>query len=132
MLRAGSSPSPNGPSPINFGRSPIHFLKQTRTRHGRVQQFSTRKPGYPPAKPRSTLELPPQTFNHTDLATLREELRQSGLDSWQAGELISAFLSGRGYGVSNVEARTAASVLESGNCNMELLQQELSRLALSM
>jgi len=74
----------------------------------------------------------PQTFPAFDLSTLREELRQSGLDSWQAGELISAFLSGRGYGVSSSEARTAASRLESVGCNLQCMQEELSRLALMM
>ena len=74
----------------------------------------------------------PQTFPASDLSTLREELRQSGLDSWQAGELISAFLSGRGYGVSSSEARTAASRLESVGCNLQCMQEELSRLALMM
>ncbi len=74
----------------------------------------------------------PQTFTQSDLSTLREELRHSGLDSWQAGELISAFLSGRGYGVSSTEARTAASRLELVGCNIQCMQEELSRLALVM
>ena len=74
----------------------------------------------------------PQTFTQSDLADLRGELRQSGLDSWQAGELISAFLSGRGYGVSNTEARTAATRLEVLGCSLQCMQEELSRLALVM
>ncbi len=84
------------------------------------------------AKSRLTLQTTPQTFTQADLSSLREELRHSGLDSWQAGELISAFLSGRGYGVSNSEARTAASRLESVGCNIQCMQEELSRLALMM
>ena len=78
------------------------------------------------------METTPQTFTASDLSSLREDLRQSGLDHWQAGDLISAFLSGRGYGVSNSEARTAASRLESSGCNLQCMQEELSRLALMM
>src|ERR1035437_1177816 len=42
----------------------------------------------------------PEKFTAADLSSLREELLQSGLDSWQAAELISSFLNVRGYGVS--------------------------------
>ncbi|GAC1362836.1 MAG: hypothetical protein NVSMB3_11210 [Acidobacteriaceae bacterium] len=73
-----------------------------------------------------------QNFAVSDLSTLREELRQAGLDSWQAAELISTFLIGRGYGVSNSEARTAATRIESVGCNLQCMQEELSRLALVM
>lgn len=78
------------------------------------------------------MESTPHNFAASDLSGLREELQQAGLDSWQAGELISAFLSGRGYGVSNSEARTAASRIESVGCNIQCMQEELSRLALIM
>ncbi len=78
------------------------------------------------------MEPTPQTFTTSDLSTLREELRKSGLDSWQAGELISDFLIARGYGVSNSEARTAAGRLEVVGCNLQCMQEELSRLALMM
>jgi hypothetical protein len=73
-----------------------------------------------------------EKFTATDLASLREELMQSGLDSWQAGELISAFLSGRGYGVSNHAARGAASRIESVGCSLQCMQEELEKLALVM
>ncbi len=72
------------------------------------------------------------TFTQADLSGLRAELQQAGIDSWQAGELISSFLSGRGYGVSNSEARTAAGRIESVGCNLQCMQEELSRLALIM
>lgn len=74
----------------------------------------------------------PQSFTQSDLSDLREDLRQSGLDSWQAAELISAFLSGRGYGVSSSDARTAASRIESVGCSFQAMQEELSRLAFIM
>ena len=94
----------------------------------------TRLTVYPTAdsESRTTLQPTPQTFTQSDLSSLKEELQQSGLDSWQAGELISAFLSGRGYGVSNSEARHAAGRIESLGCNIQCLQEELSRLALMM
>ena len=74
----------------------------------------------------------PEKFDHSDLSCLREELRQSGLDSWQAAELISAFLIARGYGVSNAEARTAVSRIELVGCSLQTMQEELTRLALVM
>ncbi len=73
-----------------------------------------------------------ETFATTDLSTLRSNLLQSGLDSWQAGEVISAFLSGRGFGVSHHEARHAATRIEAVGCSIQCLREELSRLALAM
>ena len=73
-----------------------------------------------------------EKFPASDLSTLREELMQSGLDSWQAAELITAFLSGRGYGVSNHAARSAASRIESFGCSLKSMQEELENLALVM
>lgn len=71
-------------------------------------------------------------FALTDLTSLREELLQSGLDSWQAAELIGAFLSGRGYGVSSHAARSAATRIESVGCSLKCMQEELEQLALVM
>ena len=71
-------------------------------------------------------------FNATDLSSLRSELMQSGLDSWQAGELISSFLNIRGYGVSNHAARGAATRIESYGCSLKCMQEELEKLALVM
>ena len=73
-----------------------------------------------------------EKFPIADLTGLREELMQSGLDSWQAADLISAFLSGRGYGVSNNDARTAASKIEAVGCSLKCMQEELERVALVM
>ena len=81
---------------------------------------------------RSNLDQSPETFPLADLSTLREDLQKSGLDTWQAGELISSFLIARGYGVSNTDARTAATRIESVGCNIQCMQEELSRLALVM
>jgi hypothetical protein len=71
-------------------------------------------------------------FTATDLSLLRDELTQSGLDFWQAAELISSFLSVRGYGVSHHAARGAASRIESVGCSLKSMQEELEKLALVM
>lgn len=73
-----------------------------------------------------------EKFTSTDLSSLREELMQGGLDSWQAAELISSFLNVRGYGVSNHAARGAASRIESVGCSLKCMQEELEKLALVM
>jgi hypothetical protein len=73
-----------------------------------------------------------EKFAAADLTSLRDELMQSGLDSWQAAELIGAFLSGRGYGVSHHAARHAASRIESVGCSLKCMQEELEKLALVM
>ncbi|MHB1023522.1 MAG: hypothetical protein ACYC46_09320 [Acidobacteriaceae bacterium] len=73
-----------------------------------------------------------ERFSNTDLASLQSDLKQSGLDSWQAAELISSFLAGRGYGVSNHNAREAATRIESFGCSLESMQVELEKVALVM
>jgi len=73
-----------------------------------------------------------ETFTAADLYSLREELSQSGLDSRQAAELISAFLSVRGYGVSNHAACGAAARIESVGCSLKSMQEELEKVALVM
>jgi hypothetical protein len=70
-----------------------------------------------------------ELFSVADLAGLREELMRSGLDSWQAADLISNFLAARGYGVSTQDARLAASRMESIGCSLKCLQAELEKLA---
>ncbi len=72
------------------------------------------------------------SFDKTDLESLRSELLQSGLDIWQAGELVSSFLAARGYGVSAGDARSVASRIESESCSLESMRHELGKLALFM
>lgn len=69
-----------------------------------------------------------EQFHVADLNGLHEELRKSSLDSWQSADLISNFLSGRGYGVSIDAARIAASRIESV-ASLQLMQEELEKLA---
>ena len=73
-----------------------------------------------------------ERFSAADLSNLRDELTQSGVDSWQAAELISSFLSGRGYGVSNHAARNAASRLDYNRTSLQSIQDELEKLAFVM
>ncbi len=70
-----------------------------------------------------------QKFPEDELNTLREELRQSGLDSFQSGELLRAFLAARGYGASQDDARRAAVRIEPLGCSLPMLQAELEQLA---
>ncbi len=71
-------------------------------------------------------------FTQEDVADLRNELLGSGLDNWQAAELITSFLAARGYGVSTEGARTVASHLDSTSFSLENIQRELEQIALPM
>lgn len=72
-----------------------------------------------------------EKFPVTELAGLRTELLQSGMDSWQAAELVTTFLSGRGYGADPEMVRGLVQRLEGG-CSLEIMQQELERAAFVM
>jgi hypothetical protein len=78
------------------------------------------------------MSIEPEIFTAADLKTLRDELRGSGLDSFQAAEMIGAFLTQRGYGVSNQDARSAAARMESFGCDLATMRQELHQIALMM
>ena len=73
-----------------------------------------------------------EKFPMLELQELREGLRQNGLDSWQAAELISSFLAGRGYGVSRQSARDAVSRFEGVGHSIDGIQAELEKLAMVM
>jgi hypothetical protein len=70
-----------------------------------------------------------EQFTPGDLLTLRNELFSSGVDSFQAADIVANFLSGRGYGISSQEARSAASRLEGSRCSVANIQAELARVA---
>jgi hypothetical protein len=70
-----------------------------------------------------------EKFTACDLAALRSDLLQSGVDSFQAAELVTSFLSGRGYGISTDEARGVASKIEGVGSTVESIQEELERVA---
>ena len=73
-----------------------------------------------------------EKFATSDLNALRNDLLQTGLDSFQAAELIASFLNGRGYGVSQEDALAAATRIESERSSAEAMQVELERIALTM
>jgi len=70
-----------------------------------------------------------EKFSAVDLMTLRGELLQSGVDSFQAAEIVANFLTGRGYGCSSHEARKVASNIEVAGVTPEHIQAELERVA---
>ena len=78
---------------------------------------------------RNTTSAMVERFAEADLTGLREDLMKSGLDSWQAADLISSFLASRGYGVSMQDARAAAFRMESITCSLPCLQEELEKIA---
>ncbi len=73
-----------------------------------------------------------EKFSARELVNLRNELLQSGIDTWQAAEVLSGFLTGRGYGVSAEHARDAVTRLEEMGCKLDCMQQELENLAFVM
>ncbi|HKD13148.1 MAG TPA: hypothetical protein VKE71_01265, partial [Candidatus Angelobacter sp.] len=76
-------------------------------------------------------DLMTEKFSVAEVAALRNELLQGGLDSFQTAELLKMFLTGRGYGISPESALDAAGRIES-NCDVEALHKELESLALVM
>lgn len=71
-------------------------------------------------------------FTSEDVASLRMELLQSGLDNWQSAELVSSFLNARGYGVSSEGARNVMTRIDSFHCNLACMHAELEQIALVM
>jgi hypothetical protein len=70
-----------------------------------------------------------EKFSVLEVAELRFELLQSGLDARDVAELMQTFLAGRGYGVSLEAARAAAFTIEGSGCSLEVMQRELDRIA---
>ncbi len=73
-----------------------------------------------------------EKFPMLELQELREGLLQNGLDSWQAADLISNFLAGRGYGVSRQSARDAVVRFDGMGRSIAGIQAELEKLAMVM
>jgi hypothetical protein len=70
-----------------------------------------------------------EKFAQNELKTLRDELRQSTIDSFQSAELLAAFLSQHGYGVCRIQARDAAARIEQVHFALPRLQEELEKIA---
>ena len=73
-----------------------------------------------------------EKFPATELSGLREDLLQGGLDSRQVAELIRAFLTERGYGVSFDDARSAATNAEVLFGSLQGMQETLEKVAVLM
>ncbi len=73
-----------------------------------------------------------EKFSPPELAALRSEMLQGGLDARQAAELFQVFLIGRGYGVSPQAAWDAAANVGGAGCSIESIQRELEKIALVM
>ena len=73
-----------------------------------------------------------EKFNSYDLGTLRSVLMQDEIDPFQASELLSAFLNGRGYGADPKLVQDAVIRMDGGLCDAESMQAELERVALVM
>lgn len=70
-------------------------------------------------------------FNVAEVAALRNELLQGGLDSMQAAEVVRMFLMGHGYGISQDNALVAAGRITGGG-SVEAVRADLEDLALVM
>lgn len=68
-------------------------------------------------------------FDVAELARLRSQLLQLGPDYNGAGEVIQAFLTGRGYGISPELARNAAVEFGASRCSMESIGRVLEHAA---
>ncbi len=71
-----------------------------------------------------------EKFSVAEVAVLRNQLLESGIDAWDAARLLQAFLMGRGYGVSPEAALDAASKMEGSGCAFEVMKKELEGIAL--
>ncbi len=73
-----------------------------------------------------------EQFSADELTLLRQELRESGLDSFQCGAVLTSFLANKGYGVSSDQARVAVSLIGHADFTLPRLQLELEKLAYVM
>ena len=73
-----------------------------------------------------------EKFSMSELSRLRQELMQSGMDSWQAAELVTSFLSAHGYGVNADLVPVVLLRREGMGCSVDCIQAELERVALVM
>jgi hypothetical protein len=73
-----------------------------------------------------------EQFSAKQLGNLRTALMDSGIDSRQAADMLSNFLTGRGYGVSPQRARDAIARLEGTDRALDSMQEELERVAFVM
>ncbi len=73
-----------------------------------------------------------EKFSMSELEKLRHELLHSGIDTWQAADVVSAFLIGRGYGVNCLTMRDAVTRLDAYGGSTEAIQAVLETVAYVM
>jgi|ERR1700734_2210486 hypothetical protein len=73
-----------------------------------------------------------EKFPVAELTGLRTELLNAGVDSFQAAQMVTIYLSGRGYGVDSALVHEAVLRFEGNACSVECMQQELERVAFVM
>jgi lipopolysaccharide biosynthesis regulator YciM len=73
-----------------------------------------------------------EKFSMSELANLRCELMQAGIDSWQAADVVSAFLVGRGYGVDTASVRAAITRMDAYSGTPDTIQAVLETVAYVM
>jgi hypothetical protein len=73
-----------------------------------------------------------EQFSPAELLGLQCDLQQIDVDSWQAAEMLAAFLNGRGYGVDSDLMQDLVMRLDQSHGDVEVMQSELQRVALVM
>jgi len=73
-----------------------------------------------------------EKFSMSELTNLRNELLESRIDSWQAADVVSAFLAGRGYGVDTLTIRETVSRLDAFSGSTDAMQAALEAVAYVM
>jgi hypothetical protein len=73
-----------------------------------------------------------EKFSLSQVAALRRDLLQRGLDYLQAAEMINSFVAAGGYGISQEMARHIAIRLERMHDGVEALHRQLETCALAM
>jgi hypothetical protein len=71
-----------------------------------------------------------EKFKPEELTGLRLELSSSAIDSWQAADIVSEFLTGRGYGTSSDRIRHALTGM--GGADFERMQEALEKIGFLM
>jgi hypothetical protein len=73
-----------------------------------------------------------EKFKPEELTGLRLELSNSAIDSWQAADIVSEFLTGRGYGTSPDRIRHALAGMGGVSADFERMQEALEKIAFVM
>ena len=71
-------------------------------------------------------------FSSIEVSTLKSDLLQSELDSFQTAQVIKMFITGHGYGISPDRALDAAMNFDAMGRNVDLFHRELEASALVM